>query len=54
MIIIGSGKRAEQPLPLLNLRPLYRNVIFAENHFGLAKWIPLLSVASSSTDHCDT
>ena len=35
------------PWPLLNLRPLHRNAILAiENHFSLAKWPPLLSVAS--------
>ena len=44
--LIGGGNRG--PWPLLNLRPLLRNVIFAiENHFSLAKWPPLLSVASS-------
>ena len=39
------------PWPLLNLRPLHRNVIFAtENHFSLGKWPPLFSVASSACD----
>ena len=38
------------PWPLLNLRPLHRIVIFAiENHLSLAKWPPLLSVASSTS-----
>ena len=38
------------PWPPLNLKPLHRNVIFAiENHFSLAKWPPLLSVASSTS-----
>ena len=38
------------PWPLLNLKPLHRNVIFAtENHFSLAKWISLLSVAFSAS-----
>ena len=48
---IGGGNRGPGgPCPLLNLRPLYRIVIFAiENHFSLAKWPPLLSVASSAS-----
>ena len=44
--LIGGGNRGAWPL--LNLRPLLRNVIFAiENHFSLAKCPPLLSVVSS-------
>ena len=36
--------------PLKFLRTLHRIVIFAiENHFSLAKWPPLLSVASSAS-----
>ena len=43
------------PWPLLNLRPLHRNVIFAiEHHFSLVKWPPLLSVASSVSDVVNT
>ena len=46
MEIGGSGG----PWPLLNLRSLHRIVIFAiENHFSLAKWPLLLSVASSAS-----
>ena len=38
------------PWPLLNLRPLYRNVIFAiENHFSLAKWLLLLVLLIASS-----
>ena len=44
----------EGPWPLLNLRPLHRIVIIAiENHFTLAKWPPLLSVASSTSEAFD-
>ena len=52
MLYIGGGNRgARGPWPPLNLRPLHRNVIFAiENHLSLAKWPPLLSVASSASD----
>ena len=48
---IGGGNRgARGPWPLLNSKPLHRNVIFAiENHFSLVKWPPLLSVASSAS-----
>ena len=46
----GGNMEARGPWPLLNLRPLHRIVIFAiENHFSLAKWPPLLSVASSAS-----
>ena len=46
--------RPQGPWSLLNLRPLHRIVIFAiENHFSLAKWPPLLSVASSASDKTD-
>ena len=40
MHTIGGGNRgSEGTWPLLNLRPLYRIVIFAvENLFSLAKW----------------
>ena len=39
------GRKPGGPWPLLNLRPLYRIVIFAiENHFSLVKWPPLFSV----------
>ena len=42
------GGRNRGPWPLLDLRPLHRKIIFAiENHFSLAKWPPLFSVASS-------
>ena len=45
---IGGGIRG--PWPLLNLRPFHRIVIFAiEDHFSLANWPPLLSVASSAS-----
>ena len=52
---ILSAKAAEigwqgGPWPLLNLRTPHRIVIFAiENHFSLAKWPPILSVASSAS-----
>ena len=47
-IHIHIGGRNRRPWPLLNLRPLHRNIVFAaNNHFSLAKWpAPLLSVAS--------
>ena len=46
----GRNREARGPWPLLNLRTLHRIVIFAiENHFSLAKWPPLLSVASSAS-----
>ena len=49
MLLIGSGNRG--PGPLLNLRPLHRNVIFAiENHFSLVMCPPLFLVASSTSD----
>ena len=45
---IGGGNR--WPWPLLNVRTVHRIVIFIiENHFCLAKWPPLLSVASSAS-----
>ena len=50
--LYNSSQAAEigGPEPLLNLTPFHRNVIFAiENHFSLAKWPPLLSVASSAS-----
>ena len=44
----GSGNRGAWPL--LNLRPLHRNVIFPiENHFSLAKCPPPLLLVASST-----
>ena len=34
-LIGGRNRGARGPMPLLNLRPLHRNVIFAiENHFS--------------------
>ena len=49
--ILHIGGRNRGAWPLLNLMPLHRNVIFAiENHFSLAKWPPLLLVASSASD----
>ena len=53
ILITTIGVEIGWPWPLLNLRPLYRNVIFAiENHFSLlvSKVAPLLLVASSARD----
>ena len=50
--IIGRGLGVHPGVQwlLVNLRPLHRNVIFIiENHFSLAKWLPLLSVASPAS-----
>ena len=39
------------PWPLLDLRTLHKIVIYAiENYFSLAKWPPLLSIASSASE----
>ena len=50
-IIGGRNRGVRGPWPLLNFRPLHRNVIFAtENCFSLGKVAPLISVASSSSE----
>ena len=47
-VCVHIGGRNRRPWPLLYLRSLHRNIVFAaNNHFSLAKWpAPLLSVAS--------
>ena len=52
-IIGGRNRGASTPWPLLNIRPLHRNVIFViENQFSLAKWLSL-HLATSSTSGVD-